>query len=278
MARKRWLGAAITLMAAQCIWAVGATSCGGSSGADDGCPELPACGGDPTGGDPSGMATWEVASFCQYIPPLSYTVPIPLGVPTTPLAQTPPPTTAVVKSPGDACFGLVYEPVALGTTGNIKIVNLPRVQGHVVNGPVVFSSDGFYSVAVQTISDNVVHFPQYCLTAYGANPSCADLQSALTQYETMPNFLTRAVPFVCTDTPGGCDCSYGYEGTAADQGTWRKAGNILYFFSAQNETDPTVETTFCASPDGKNLSISGRDGQSLFNVKGLRSFTFTRSM
>src|SRR5579863_5433200 len=229
MAGKRWLAPAITLLAAQCVWAVGAMSCGGTSGAEDGCPALPACGGDPTG-------NWATASFCQYIPPLSYTVPIPMGVPTTPIAQTPPPATAAVKSPGDDCFGLVYEPVALGATGNIKTVSLPHVQGTVVKGPVILSPDGFYSVAVQTLSNNVIHFPQYCLSANGANPTCADLQAALTQYEGMPNYLVRAVPFVCTDTPGGCDCSYGYEGTAADQGTWHRTGNILYFFSAQNET------------------------------------------
>ncbi len=267
MARKRWLGTVITLLAVPCIGAVGATGCGGSAGAEDGCAELPACGGNPTG-------TWAVSSFCQYVPPLSYTVPVPMGVPTTPLAQTPPPTAAAAKNTEDDCFGLVYEPVALGATGTIKTVTLPHVQGNVVNGPVVLSPDGFYSVAVQTLSNNVIHFPQYCLTAYGANPSCADLQAALTTYEGMPNFLVRPVPFVCTDSPGGCDCSYGYEGTAADQGTWRVAGDILYFFSAQNAMDPTVETTFCVGQGGKSLSISGRNGQSLFNTKGLRSFTF----
>jgi hypothetical protein len=196
-------------------------------------------------------------------------------VPTTPLAQTPT-AQAAAKSPGDGCFDLVYEPQPLGATGNIKLVNLPHIQGEVVNGPVVLSQDGFYSVAVQTLSNNTVHFAPTCLTAYGANPSCSDLASALATYNNMPNYLQRNPPFACTvGTDAGCDCSYSYEGTAADQGTWRTEGDILYFFSAQNETDPVVETTYCVGGNGSTLSFSGRDGQSLFNTNGLRSFTFT---
>ena len=190
MARKRWLGSAIAVLAAQSIYAVSATGCGGSAGAEVGCPALPACGGNPVG-------TWEVQTFCQYVPPITYSVPSPRGVPTTPLAQTPT-AQAAAKSPGDECFDLVYEPQPLGATGNIKLVNLPHIQGEVVNGPVVLSQDGFYSVAVQTLSNNTVHFAPTCLTAYGANPSCSDLASALATYNNMPNYLQRNPPFACT--------------------------------------------------------------------------------
>jgi len=262
--RKRWLGPVVTLLVAQCLWAMSATGCGGS-GAELGCAPLPACGGSPVG-------TWQLKSFCQYVPPLNYSVPV-LPPPENQLTQKPTPVVAP-KSPGDDCSALVYEPNVLPLhNGPIKTVALPHGTGNVTTVPLVISSNHEYSVAVQTLSNTSTHFTPACLTAYGANPTCAELGTSLTAYYTgMPNFSET---FTCTNaSDGGCDCSYTYEGTAADTGTWQVEGDIMYFFSeGEDLVQPALETTFCVGPGGSSLSISGRDGQSLFNVQGLRYFT-----
>jgi hypothetical protein len=274
--QRRWSANVLTLLAAQAVSLLSAAGCGGSAGAQDGCPELPTCGGDPTG-------SWQVRAVggsCQYLPPVTYSVPV-LPPPATMLQQTPTPQTAP-KSPGDDCFSLVYEPNVLpNSSGPIQLVALPHQQGTVRNGPVNLLPDHEYNVAVQTVSYTTVHFSRACLTAYGANPSCDDLAKALPEFATEPNYqfsetgAATTDPFVCiVGSPDGCDCTYPYESTAADVGTWRVTGNILYFLSEQNVTEPITETTYCSDPVAKTLTITGRDGQSLFSVKGLRSFTF----
>ncbi len=256
--------------------AVAAIGCGGSTGADYGCPELPACGGNPAG-------VWtlengpELGSYCQYIPPLSYTV----GTLTPPMTATQSPTAQVTpKSPGDGCSDLVYEPQLTSLGSHIKFVTLPHGTGTVQGVSSINLKDTHeYSAAIRTLSTTTTVFSRACMDAYGAHPSCSDLEAGFIAYVTaMPNYLVGDRPFDCTPMPDtGCSCVYQYEGTAADDGTWQVSGDILYFFTdGENPGQSILPTTFCVNP-GHSLSITGRDGLSLFNTKGLRSLTFVPS-
>lgn len=291
--KRHGLRAVLAVALAQGVWLISAPGCGGS-GANLGCPAVAGCGGDPTG-------TWTLetpTSYCAYVPPLTYSVltnapPLDLVPPESMVQQTPGKAAAASKYSGDWCYSLVYEPpppadaAAAGLTmGGISNINLPKTPGALgvsavdaANGaaPVSFVLDTTheYNVGVKTLGQDQTHFARECLTAYGANPTCADLASGIIAfYMAMPNF--RDV--VCLPaSDGGCDCSYSYAGAAADVGSWRTVGNILYFFSQQNPTQPVVETDYCVVDDGKTktLTLGGHNGQSMFADDGLRTLTLS---
>jgi hypothetical protein len=263
-----WIdAAALALRSAPLCWAVCATACGGSAGAEDGCPNLDGCGGDPSG-------SWVLHLACQYVPPLTYTVPT-VAPPQTMLAQTPGPAAPATKSAGDWCSSLVFEPPGPNTpsgspAGQVTQVLLPHGAGKVTATTAILSANHNYNTAVDTKSTTLTHFAPTCITAYGAHPSCAELATELASFESaMPNYAKM----VCNDAAdGGCDCTYDYVSTAADTGSWRvTGGNLLYFISAYNQFQPIVETTFCSA--NNTLTITGRNGTSLFAVSGLRTLT-----
>jgi hypothetical protein len=193
------------------------------------------------------------------------------------LSQTPTPQPAP-KSSGDDCAAVVYEPNILPNSAtHLKSASLPHGIGTVFGIPLVMSADHQYNIAVETQSNTTFHFKPSCLTAYGANPSCSELGSALTAYYVgMGNFSGS---FTCTlASDNGCDCVYPFASYEADTGTWQVSGNVLYFFSGgEDQGQPVTETTFCVPPDGKTFSISGRNGESMFNVKGFRTVTLVPS-
>jgi hypothetical protein len=269
--KTQWIDVAVSaLRSAPLCWAICATACGGAAGAEDGCPDLDGCGGSPVG-------SWQLQSVdpvCQYVPPLTYSVPT-VAPPQTMLAQSPGQTAPAPKSAGDWCSSLVFEPPGPNTpsgspAGQVTQVLLAHAAGDVTAATAVLSANHNYSTAVDTKSTTLTHFAPTCITAYGAHPTCAELATELSSFESaMPNYANM----VCNDaTDGGCDCSYVYVSTAADTGSWRIAGNnILYFISAYNQFQPIVETTFCAPDKGSSLTVTGRNGVSLFAVTGLRT-------
>jgi hypothetical protein len=250
---------------------VGATGCTGG-GAEYGCADLPPCGGNPVG-------VWKVHGFCQYTPPLTYKVQQPPQPPQAiALAQSP--NVAKVPAPsrasGDWCTSLQYvppDPTKPNTpdAGQIaQLYQLANTPGAVVGAQVTLSANHQYEVALETRGTTTAHFAPTCLAQFGANPSCDDLSAQLAQFEQQPNYNYN---FPCAKAAdGGCDCTYSYESTNADQGTWQIAGdNNLSFFSAFSQFQPIVQTTYCAS--GGQLTISGSNGQSLFATNGLRTLT-----
>ncbi len=289
--KRHGLRAALAVALAQGVWLICAPGCGGS-GATLGCPAVAGCGGNPSG-------TWQLqspSSYCAYVPPLTYSVltntpPLDLMPPESMVQQTPGKPPAAPKYSGDWCYALVYEPTppagAAGaglTMGGISNINLPKTPGGLgvaavdaANGAVpasfVLDTTHEYNIGVKTLGQDQVHFAPDCLTAYGANPTCADLATGIVAYYVaMPNFR-NVVCLAASD--GGCDCSYAYAGAAADTGSWRSVGNILYFFSDQNPTQPVVETDYCVTDNGKTLTLGGRNGQSMFADNGLRSVTLS---
>jgi hypothetical protein len=269
------------------IGLVNAAACSGP-GAQLGCPPIDACGGQPQG-------TWTLQSpesYCVYVPTLTYAVPTsnpPLTfVPAqASLAQMPSKATPP-KSAGDWCYSLEYLPSAPAdsgfTPGGVVTVTLPIPSGGIepaadlgdAGPPLLFAlqPDNTYAVYAKTLASAKINFAPPCLTAFGANPTCRDLQTQTQAYLTA---VAQAAfrDFSCVASPaGGCDCSYTYAGEAADQGSWRVSGSVLYFLSA-SATQQVVATDFCAQ--GNSLVLSGHNGISLFNDRGLRTLTLTRA-
>jgi hypothetical protein len=157
----------------------------------------------------------------------------------------------------------------------ITLLPLPsHAPGPVQQVSMLLSPDHQYNVAVQSTGVTTGHFAPSCLQAYGANPSCSDLEAQLTtSQQGQPNFLIHDPPFTCVKaSDNGCDCTWYWQSTEADQGVWQTSGDILYFFSNQGTNQPIIETTFCAKP-GQQLAVSGRNGSSMFSVEGLRTMT-----
>jgi hypothetical protein len=151
-----------------------------------------------------------------------------------------------------------------------------------------FLPDRSYQASASTTTPTLTHLDSFCLTAHGANPSCTDLATELTDfYNSMPNFNTIACCAPGTegdsgaapcsaDPTNGCDCSYNYESTTADVGIWRVAGNIIYLASSVNQNQPILPVTFCANretPSSATLQVTGFNGQSLLDIVGFRSMT-----
>lgn len=249
-----------------------ATSGCTGEGADYGCPDLPACGGDPTATGVQPPGNWNVHSWCQYVPPLTYTVGVPYE-PQTWLSQGPTKTPPVSKSSGDWCQSIVFLPAnSPGNTSGQEKLTFPALDhtpGTITGATVNLNPTSHnYNVAISTSSTTSGHFSPTCLTAFGANPSCSDVETQLAMSYGVPNYQDT----VCTNaSDGGCDCSFEYLGTAADQGTYQTVGDTLYFFSAFSDVTPVLATTYCAT--GGTLTITGKNGGSLFEVPGLRTLT-----
>jgi|HubBroStandDraft_1064217.scaffolds.fasta_scaffold92967_1 hypothetical protein len=195
------------------------------------CPSTTGCGGDPTG-------TWRSTSVCL---------------------DSPPPT-----PPGQPCEDLVYVAPDGGGQGRTQIeyVNLPVGPGAVTLGATVsFQADGTYNLAITTTQLNQAHFAPYCLTAWGANPSCDDLQTQLQQsFFAMPTWQN----FACSvPADGGCDCSYAYLANPADLGTWNVEGTTLTLRSALAASS-FAQFTFCRTAGG--LQMTTMPGSTLLGL------------
>ncbi len=189
--------------------------------ASEACSSMASCGGDPTG-------TWTSTGICL---------------------NSPPPT-----RPGQPCENLVYVAPDGGAQNQSQIehVELPggpgAVSGHAM---VSFQADGTYSLAVPTTLQNQAHFAPYCLTAWGADPSCYDLQTQLQQsFLDMPNWQN----FACSiPDAGGCDCSYANLSVTGDAGTWSVEGTTLTLTSAQASWG-IAQFTFCRTAGGLQMT------------------------
>jgi hypothetical protein len=195
------------------------------------CPSVAGCGGDPTG-------TWQGA-VCLDAP-----LPVPAGPP---------------------CDNLVFltSSAALdaGTlSGQVEQLDLPHGSGTTLVASVTFNSDQSYTVAIDSSQADTVHFAPYCLTAWGANPSCDDLEQQVNIYDMATVHFLQS--FACTTAAdGGCDCSYSYFFLQEDVGNWSAKGNGLTLASATSSYDGLTETVFCKSV--AELQIATAPGSSL---------------
>jgi hypothetical protein len=254
-----------------------ANGCTGG-GAESGCGEIEPCGGDPVG-------TWNVQSACQAVPLLAYTT-SPLDPPQAmvqnPKLAKPPPSG---KASGDWCSDLVYlPPDDANPEGSVTSVTLYHPPVQIKTGTILLTAAHTYQTSFASESPFTTHFATSCLIAHGANPSCNTLGKKITEHFIDMGNVQSVVCCTpdspagqCLDDPrNGCDCSYYYRSVNADYGAWQTSGDILYMFSPSIRMQPTIETTFCAR--GDQLTLTGRDGQSLFNIMGLRTLTLARGV
>lgn len=240
----------------------GLTSACSGKGVAGKCADIAACGGDPVG-------VWKIDSMCEFneaSQPL-LTVPIPSAIssPQTPaLAGAPPsPTTS-----GDWCSGLVYLPPAAATNGTIGNVQFFARPLQFVKGNIAFLADGSYSTNIFGASPEKTHFTRSCLNAYGANPTCAELQEGL---NAQP--LVNYVELTCADgADSGCDCVYKLAETAGAVGTWRVDGTTMLQFP--NRGDAAQQSDFCS--DGQTMTMGGKAGTHLLASSGRRTMTMTK--
>jgi hypothetical protein len=268
-----------------------AAGCGGG-GTEGGCGDTASCGGDPTG-------TWKVDGVCQYQPPVPDQ---PISLPEYTSGKVDPMLTPPQPQPttsGSWCSGLIFvppNPQAPG--GSIKTVNLWHDPVNFTSGTKTLSQDHKYQSNLVFSTQSTTYFPTSCLQANGFNPTCAQLQSALTTYYvgaamqakvqsayTAPAGVDPAAGIQCVPTTDeGCNCHYTYQLEVADSGAWATSDGLLSETSASytyngvlNQTDqPTVPVVanYCAS--GNHLTLSGNAGTSLSGVVGLRTLSLRK--
>ena len=248
------------------------SACGGKGVAGD-CPDIAACGGNPVG-------VWKVESACEFnepgAPKLAVPIPSALSVPQSPtLATTPPPNTT---TSGDWCSGLVYKaPIDAtdSTVGNVSFFTLPLSVTNAYNiNTIAFLDDGngskTYSTSVFGASPEVTHFTRTCLNAYGANPTCSELQAGLRAL-TSVNYVNDSL--LCSaSADNGCDCAYTEVETSGDVGVWRVEGTSIIQFPGDGK--PRQTTDFCVN--GNTMTIGGKNGSHLLNSAGRRSMVLTK--
>jgi hypothetical protein len=282
-------GHALTIVAA--IGAAAAlTGCG--TGSEYGCPVAASCGGDPTG-------TWAVGGLCQHTPPVPYQ---PLSLPQyqkrpqDPTINSPPPTPT---TSGDWCSGLVYNPpTPMTLEGSVASVVPWHDAPPLMSGTLTFAAATGTSGPLYTVSftfgpkRSSTHFGPACLQANGFTPTCSQLQDELEVFftnaaATVVGSIPAYSAFSCTTSSGdgGCDCSYDYQVVVTDQGSWGTDGSVLtaksliiqYAYdgaqAASVEPVQPMQATFCVNG---NLTMTGYQGTSLFDVIGLRSLTLTK--
>ncbi len=258
-ASGRSLGAAPSTLTL--LLAIAAAGCGGK-GVGGHCSDLAACGGNPVG-------VWQIDSVCEFNEPRQplLTVPVPSAYssPQTPAlaGAAPSPTTS-----GDWCSGLIYLPPAAATSGTVGNVQFFAKPLAFVKGNVAFLADSSYTINVFGASPEVTHFSRSCLNAYGANPSCLDLQTGL---NAQP--LVNYVELTCAaGAENGCDCTYKLAETSGDIGVWAATGGTLVEYPNSGAKPQAVD--FCVQDN--NMTLSGRGGAHLSASSGRRTMSLTK--
>jgi hypothetical protein len=215
----------------QCIadGGVGGSDAASNPGAT--CSSLPSCGGDPTG---QWLAGAHVGAECIR------------GAVTGGCA-------IAGSAPGDPCASLVYLPGSLSGTSRVSFLALPLPQSPSVTGStLILYPSGDFGLDLRIAGSAGMHFSHTCLTANGANPTCADLASQVVISESgFPDFTCL------TATDGGCDCSWTYEGGAENWGSWRTDGDVLHLDGiAPDGSAEQFTYGFCARANELDLTAA----------------------
>jgi hypothetical protein len=255
---------------------VGASGCSGP-GAQGGCPDVAACGGNPSG-------FWQIDSACEYIAPQPSQ---PQGYKQYVMSPQHPTLTAVAPNPttsGDWCSGLVFP-------GLVSRAELWHDAALWSSGTMSFdSSTQTYTTSMLFRTTGSTDFPISCLQSAGFDGTCSDLQDQLNSYYVCGLFPNPS-PYlgIACDPDGsqGCNCKYTYQVEVVDQGSWTASNGILtqksnpfmydYNGISVQEDAPVspIAATYCAGAN--SLTLTGDHGASLSNIFGLRTLTAHRA-
>jgi hypothetical protein len=278
------------------VFALLAAACGGK-GRDGICSDGAVCGGDPSG-------IWDVVGSCQYLADA-------IDQPFSPREQVQTPQPPVLTSSpvaattdGDWCSRLYYLPTDMDDMHpNSKVVNvdLPHSAPFLAGGQMSFSNasgstPAKYQVSLSFATTGSTHFTVQCIQFGGASPSCGELATNLQQFYVSkagvnaqgmmqePSFTITA----CNSaSDGGCDCSYNYQVTLTDVGTWQSLGTAIseagdpgaYLYNGQPvaaSQQPTKAQLASYCQAGDTLSLSGYSGSFLSGAPGLRVLSLAR--
>jgi hypothetical protein len=223
----------------------GATGNAGAAG-DASCRSAAPCGGDPSGHWDTGAAGAANAN----------------GTCVSPVLRA-----------GDACHDLYYFPASSSPAGLIKVtLPSPRMTA-VTHADWKLEPDQSYHIELALGGEGALELSPACLTAYGANPTCTELQSQLQQFVAAEPEISQ---LACSATPdGGCGCTWTFELLSADVGNWRTTGQVLSFDSSITET--TAAFDFCAA--GDSLTVTWVPGSQFLpsSALGLRTLSLKRA-
>jgi hypothetical protein len=135
-----------------------------------------------------------------------------------------------------------------------------------------FRADGTYFAHFLTAAPQQMGFSAACRAAQGINFTCQELgrhiNAAIASESNVKN--TR-----CSDDgEGGCICDYLLTLFTGLQGAVGAAGTEAVFYDAQSNSPPSP-ADYCAKTD--SFTLTGHDGQQLFNRPGLRTITYRRA-
>jgi hypothetical protein len=242
------------------------------------CPVLGACGGpDPVG-------TWELApgfpscSEDLYLPPTDLR-----------LAQNNK-TPALVAPPEPAVFDWCDQLVASGGTAVLLKDPLFFYESTFVGqSSVQFTEDGRYTASITRTGTFVLDFPAVCVRSFGAqdgktiNPDdptspmgnvCKQLEHPIGIGGTNTGAYFNTVCEPNPQDPGGCLCQFDVTATGGPAGEWFRVDNSTIRLQTTNNVPS--EVTFCNK--GNQLELTGTNGDYLFGVKGLRTFSLRPAM
>lgn len=244
------------------------------------CPELGACGGlAPIG-------TWELApgypscSEDLYLPPTDLR-----------LAQNNK-TPALIAPPEPAVFDWCDQLVASGGTSVLLKDPLFYYEStDVGQSSVQFREDGKYTASITKTGTFILDFPAVCVRSFGAqdgkviNPDdptspagdvCKQLERPINVGGTNTGAYFNTVCIPNPEDPPtnfGCLCQFDVTATGGPAGDWAQIDKNTIELKTTNGVPSKV--TFCNK--GTSLELTGADGDYLFGVKGLRTFSLRPS-
>jgi hypothetical protein len=133
--------------------------------------------------------------------------------------------------------------------------------------------DQSYDIELALRGDAALEFTSACLTAHGANPTCAELQSELQQYGAFAPYISQLTCLATSD--GGCGCSWTLAPISSDVGNWHTADQVVDFDSTVTET--TAAFDVCASSDTLALTWLPNSQFGAASFFGLRTLSLKRA-
>lgn len=234
------------------------------------CPELGSCGGDPTG-------TWQLAPGYPSCMEDLYAPASDLRL--TQNNKTP----AMVAAPEPAVYDWCDNLVASGGTKVLLIdPNFYYDSAPIGQSTIDFKPDGTYSASITKTGTFWLDFPAACVREFGAqngrpiNPSdpmspvgdvCKQLERPINQGGTNSGAYFNTVCDINPADPQGCLCHFDVTSTGGPAGKWTRMGSTLQLV---NPGSVPTYVTFC-NRNGTELQLTGKDGDYLFGVPGLRT-------
>jgi hypothetical protein len=249
------------------------------------CSELGACGGSVP------LGTWTLTPAVGAAPAHGSCIEdlyVPVSDPRlvnggdVPAARTPLPEPALY----DWCDALVTSGgTAISTRDAIPYRESPPVAG----ASIRLSPDGSFSAGITQTGTFVLDFPASCMREFGARDGlsidpmatppgppgdvCAQLQTKQRKAVADTGAYKNTTCLPNSADPGGCVCAFEDQETGGPSGYFsQKDSNTLQF-----ETDKNFPNLVTYCNKGDSLELTGKDGEYLFGIRGLRTLNLAIS-